>query len=276
MSLTGAARQGSPGPGAHDPLFRVEEAPAFTRRHLARLAAGTAGAVQVDRFFGPTECEQALASIRSLPLQQYDTARVPLSAYRFGPQLNEFRTAGGGLDTEAYWHAVEKAERACADAGLAGDPVTPVLERLAAQCGIPLVRATIDGRPVFGGAVRAIENGTLVHCDELVREFPDGLFDQDVTAQLAFNLYASAPERGGETVVWRRRWHPDDESHRQDSGFKPSVVEGCQLIRFRPAVSTAMLFHPGNMHTVEPSHGPRVTFSLFLGLTVPGELIYWS
>ncbi|MFF9868288.1 proline hydroxylase [Streptomyces sp. NPDC013953] len=276
MSLTGAAQQGGPGPVSHDPLFRVEEAPVFTRRHLARLAAGTAGAVKVPRFFGPAECEQALASVRSLPLQQYDPARVPLSAYRFGPQLNEFRTPDGGLDAEAYWHAVEGAERACADAGLAGDPVSPVLERLGTQWETPLVRATIDGRPVFGGAVRAIENGTLVHCDELVREFPDGLFDQDVTAQLAFNLYAATPEKGGETVVWRRRWHPDDDSHRQDSGFKPSVVEGCQPIRFRPAVGAALLFHPGNMHAVEPSQGPRITFSLFLGLTVRGELIYWS
>ncbi|MBV6696137.1 hypothetical protein KV557_03230 [Kitasatospora aureofaciens] len=76
----------------------------------------------------------------------------------------------------------------------------------------------MNGRPLFGGTLREINSGARIHYDEAVREVP-GLFDQHRIAQLAFNTWFLAPESGGETRLWRRRWQPEDEQHRISYGF---------------------------------------------------------
>ncbi|MDJ1130955.1 proline hydroxylase [Streptomyces iconiensis] len=259
-----------------DPLFALEETDAFTERHVATLAAGTAGAVRASGFFGRDACERALDAVHALPPDRNDPARVPLRAFRFGPLLNDYRTGCGGLDERSYWSAADRARGVRDQAALRTDPVTEALERLAAAWGTRPEPATIGGRPVFGGTVRGITNGALIHLDELVREYPDGIFDQQVTAQLAFNAWVRAPESGGHTTVWRRRWHPADEAHREAVGYLPTVVDNCQHLRARPAPGAALLFNPANMHAVEPCEGHRVVIAFFLGLTTQGRLIYWS
>ncbi|MCD9166226.1 hypothetical protein [Streptomyces albireticuli] len=86
-----------------DPLFTVVDAPVFTDRHLANLAAGTVAAVRVPGFLDLPSCEAAFAALDRLPTAGYDPERVPTPIVRFGPALNDFRTAGGHLDEGPYW-----------------------------------------------------------------------------------------------------------------------------------------------------------------------------
>jgi hypothetical protein len=137
--------------------------------------------------------------------------------------------------------------------------------------------ATIKGRAVFGGTLREINEGALIHYDEVVREYPAGVFDQHVTAQLAFNLWVLGPAEGGATTIWRRRWQPCDEQHREHYGFRRGVVESSQQVSLRPTTGDALLFNPANMHAVQPNPGSRrIAFAFFLGLTTTGNLIAWS
>jgi ectoine hydroxylase-related dioxygenase (phytanoyl-CoA dioxygenase family) len=77
--------------------------------------------------------------------------------------------------------------------------------------------------------------------------------------------------------VWRHRWEPADERHRQAYGYRPQAVEHCQRVSLTPQLGDGLLFNPANFHAVEPNRaGRRIAFAFFLGLTTTGQLIAWS
>ncbi|WP_282797590.1 proline hydroxylase [Streptomyces sp. CC224B] len=182
---------------ALDPLFTAVDAPSFTDRYLATLAAGTLAAVRVPGFLDEAACAAALAAAARLPTADYDASRVPTPIVRFGPALNDYRGPGGRLQAARYWRDAEAARAAWQRAGMRPGPIAVCLARLGCAWGTAVAAATIDGRQVFGGTLREINAGALVHYDDINREFPAGLFDQQVLAQLAFNVWVSAPESGG-------------------------------------------------------------------------------
>ncbi|MFI5758965.1 putative 2OG-Fe(II) oxygenase [Streptomyces sp. NPDC051569] len=261
-----------------DPLFTAADSLVLTDRHIANLAAGTLAAVRVPAFLSGPTCESAMAELDRLPTTDYDPARVPTPILRFGPALNDYRTPDGALDADRYWPAAEAARAAWSRAGIRPDPIAVSLARLGSAWGAAVVPATIGGRPVFGGTLREINNGALIHYDDLNREMP-ALFDQQLVAQLAFNVWVRIPGNGGETTVWRRRWEPADEDHRDAYGFQPATVTRCQHVTLAPQAGDALLFNSANFHAVRPNQGHgqrRIAFSFFLGLTTTGQLTAWS
>ncbi|MER7846235.1 proline hydroxylase [Kitasatospora sp. NPDC096077] len=234
-----------------DPLFAATEATAFTERHLADLVAGTTAAVRVPDFLSDATCQAIGRALGRLPTAVYDPARVADPIVRFGPALNDYRTPDGGLDHERYWPAADAARAAWTRAGLRPDAVAAALKLLGCAWGEAIQPATVHGRPLFGGTVREINSGALIHYDEAVREVP-GLFDQHLTAQLAFNAWILAPEAGGETRLWRRRWQPEDERHRHSYGYQPPVTDGAQLLELTPSAGDGLLFAPANYHAIAP------------------------
>lgn len=277
-TATPASRGAPPPAPARDPLFTAVDAPAFTARHLARLAGGTLAAVRVPGFLGPDRCRAVTGALDRLPTAPYDPGRVPTRVLRFGPALNDHRLPGGGLDADRYWAEADAARAAWERAAIRPDPVAHALDRLGEAWGAPVEPATIGGRAAFGGTAREINAGLLMHYDDINREFPDGLFDQDVIAQLAFNLYVSVASGGGATTVWRHRWGPADEEHRDAYGYRPGAVEGCQYVELSPHLGDGLLFDPAHFHAVEPNRGAgrRVAFAFFVGLTSGGRLVVWS
>ncbi|MGW1289974.1 2OG-Fe(II)-dependent halogenase WelO5 family protein [Streptomyces sp. NPDC002586] len=262
---------------ALDPLFTALDSESFTDRHLATLAAGTLAAVRVPDFLDPTVCQTAMTALDRLPTADYDPDRVPTPIVRFGPALNDYRTPDGRLNADRYWHDAETARTAWQRAGMRPDPIAISLARLGSAWGAAVAPATIGGRAVFGGTFREINAGALVHYDDINREFPDGLFDQEVVAQLAYNVWVAVPDAGGATTVWRHRWEPADEQHRQAYGYRAETVEHCQHISLTPRLGDALLFNPANFHSVEANPtGRRIAFAVFLGLTTTGQLIVWS
>ncbi len=260
-----------------DPLFHHVEAPEFTDRHIAQLAAGTLAAVRIPNFLTPGACTSSLTALDRLPTADYDPARVPTPIVRFGPALNDYRQTDGTLDHGAYWDAAAAARTAWTRAGLRPDPIGIALARLGHAWGAAVTPATISGRPIFGGTLREINNGALVHYDDVNREFDQGLFDQHVVAQLAFNAWIAAPEQGGETTVWRHRWQPSDEQHRDAYGYRPCTVDDRQHVRLAPQAGDGLLFNPANYHAVAANQaGRRIAFAFFLAITTTGQLIAWS
>lgn len=261
---------------ALDPLFTALDAHDFTDRHLANLAAGTLAAVRVPNFLDGLTCQAALTALDRLPTADYDPARVPTPIVRFGPALNDYREPDGTLDADRYWRDAEAARADWQHAGIRPDPIAVSLARLGTAWGAAVAPATIGGRPVFGGTLREINAGALIHYDAVSRELPD-LFDQGVVAQLAFNTWVAVPEIGGATTVWRRRWEPADEQHRYSYGYQAETVEHCQHVSLTPELGDALIFNPANFHAVEPNPGGRrIAFAFFLALTTTGQLIAWS
>jgi hypothetical protein len=265
------------GTTALDPLFTALDIPDVTDRHLANLAAGTLVAVRVPGFLDMAACQATMAALDRLPTADYDPGRVPNRIVRFGPALNDYRGADGHLDAQRYWHDAEAASAAWHRRGMHPDPIAVCMARLGSAWGAAVTPATINGRAVFGGTLREINAGTLIHYDDINREFPTGLFDQDITAQLAFNAWAAVPASGGVTTIWRHRWKPADEQHRDAYGYRPGAVQHCQHVRLAPGLGDGLLFNPANFHAVEPiPGGRRIALAFFLGLTTTGRLIAWS
>jgi len=262
---------------AADPLFVAIDERQFTERHIASLAAGVTAAVRVPSFLAPGDCAAVLQTANRLPTGDYDPRRVPTPIVRFGPALNDYRRSDGTLDADRYWPVAEAARVAWHRAGLRPDPVAVALAQLGEAWGAAVAPATIGGRAVFGGTLREINAGALVHFDDVNREYPPGVFDQQVVAQLAFNAWVAVPAQGGATSVWRRRWQPEDEAHREAYGYANRVVERVQSVTLAPEVGDGLLFNPNNLHAVEPNPGHRrIAFAFFLGLTTTGQLICWS
>lgn len=260
-----------------DPLFTAVDGERFTKRQIGRLAAGVAAAVRVRRLLTPDDCTAVMRAMACLPTADYDPERVPTPIVRFGPALNDYRRGDGMLDADRYWEAVDGARAAWRRAGMLPDPVAVSLARIGEAWGSAVLPATIDGRPVFGGTMREINDGALVHWDDVTREFPQGVFDQDIVAQLAFNAWIAAPEEGGATTVWRHRWEPVDERHRDAYGYHSATVAKCQSVTISPHVGDGLLFNPANFHAVRPNPGERrIAVAFFLGLTTTGNLITWS
>lgn len=260
-----------------DPLFTAVETPAFTSHHLARLATGTLAAVRVPGFLTPQQCQAATTAFDRMPTAGYDPLRVPTPILHVGPSLNDYRTTANTLDSDRYWKDADAARCTWQEVRMQPDPIGIALARLGSAWGTAVTPGTIDGRPVFGGMLREMSSGTLVHYDDASREYPTGLFDQTVIAQLAFNLWVQTLTLGGTTTIWRHRWEPADEQHRDAYGYEREAVEDYQHITLTPRPGDALLFNPANFHAVDPNPGERrIAFAFFLAITATGQLITWS
>ncbi|MBM7079173.1 2OG-Fe(II)-dependent halogenase WelO5 family protein [Micromonospora humida] len=247
----------------------------LTRDHLLGLACGLTAAVRVRRFVDPQTCAATVARLSAEALVTYDTARYHLPAARLGPVINEFNDCRR-LDAR-YWSAAAQAEKFWD--GESGGLRAHCLAQLGAAWQGSVRAASVHGRPLFYGIVRETSAGTLVHWDELVREFGSDLLDDPPIAQLAFNLFLSMPDEGGRTAIWRHRWDPRDEAHRVGFGYDAAAMglDGCQRTEVRAEPGDAVLFDPRNFHAVQPGKGSRrLAVAFFVGVTGSGQLRVWS
>ncbi|MER0240645.1 proline hydroxylase [Streptomyces sp. HSW2009] len=266
-------------PSALNPSFSAVNVPAFSRQHIADVAAGDLAAVCVPGFFDRPTLDRMTAALPRLPSVDYHPVRVAMT--RFGPALNDFRTSDGVLRAEPYWADAEAAEHKWREADMQPDPTLISLEVLGKAWGSAVTTATIGGRPAFVGMMREINAGTLLHYDDIHLEYPGGLFDQEIVQQLTYNVYLLVPDEGGGTSLWQHRWEAADDVHRLRYGYDPRVVEGCRTLTIAPGRGDALLFNPNHYHRVLPNGtggdgARRVAVTFFLGVTATGELVAWS
>ncbi|WP_090947353.1 2OG-Fe(II) oxygenase [Nonomuraea jiangxiensis] len=261
----------------HDPFFVPVTADRFERRLLADLAAGRCAAIRVHDFFSPAECEVVMRALLDVEFATYGRARVQPEVMRFGVGVSDYRR--DGRISEEFWAAVDEGRRAWEALNLPFDPFALCRSRLGADLPQQVEVGRHDGHAMSPGVAREPNQGFLVHFDDAQREFPGGFLDENVVCQFAFNLYLSVPEEGGETVVWRHRWHPTDDSHRPDGsyGFKEDVVGAAESFLMRPRKGEAVLLEPRNFHAVRPSKGGRrISLGFSVSMTDTGQLLTWG
>jgi hypothetical protein len=266
--------------GKSDELFaaRTIDSTLLCRTDLADLMSGVVAAVRVRQFLSVELCQAAMARLNSgdLPMEAYDQDRVDPPIARFGPVINDFND-DRGLRGE-YWARACRAREAWQEAMASADPVAASIAQLARVWAGPIRPARVGGRTLFAGAVREINEGALIHYDDVRREYGPGLFDEGTpVVQLAFNAWISIPCSGGTTRIWRRRWNPADTHLRQGYGYGERAVDGQQSIALTAAPGDALFFDPRNFHSVDPTGGGRrIAVTFFMGLTVQGKIIIWS
>ena len=261
----------------HDPLFTYVTSPYFRRDHIADLAAGRCVAIVVPGCVPQSICAQMLDAFASVEFDSYGTDRVYPPVMRFGVGVSDHRP--NGVILNSYWDELAANRQAWRDLKLSYDPFELCRKALEADWPNPVKVGTWNGRELGAGVVREPNNGFIVHFDDASREFRGKVLDANIIAQFAFNLYISVPEKGGETVVWRHRWQPADETFRRPHsyGYDDEVVGKTESFEMKPAVGQALLFNPSYFHAVRPSQDSRrIALGFSVGLSDIGELLAWG
>jgi 2OG-Fe(II) oxygenase superfamily len=261
----------------HDPFFFAVTSPVFERSRIADLAGGRCAAIRVPNLLPRKQCDQVLSALSAVEFASYAAMRVYPPVLRFGVGVSDHRRAGQVADT--YWPALEAGRKAWLELGLPFDPYEMCRSAIGASWPHAVRVGRSGGREMGAGVAREPNQGFIVHFDDALREFSGNLLDASIVAQFAFNLYLSVPEEGGETVVWRHRWHPGDERHRLPGsyGYDDNVIDGAECFELKPSVGEALLFDPRNFHAVRPSRDSRrIALGFSMGLTDTGELWTWG
>ncbi|MEU8434953.1 proline hydroxylase [Streptomyces sp. NPDC029216] len=262
---------------SHDPFFRAVTAPAFTHELLAGLAAGRCAAVRVPGFLSAERCAEVLGALEARPFDAYQQARIDPPVMRFGVGVSDHMADGGVSD--GYWKALEGHHEAWQGLGLSFDPFRTSREALAAAWPGGVAVGRRGGLEMGDGVAREPNQGFQVHFDDALREYAGDLLDVPLMGQFAFNLYLSVPPEGGETVIWRHRWQPEDEAHRLSAyyGYDEAVVRGAESIELAPQVGEALLLDPRFFHAVRPSRGARrIALGFAVGIGTNGQLLTWA
>lgn len=242
---------------------------------LIRVATGTASVLRVRNFFGYDLCSAISTNLKNAELGAYDEKVVTPRIAKLGPAVYDYY-----LDAklgEAYWQHRDQSNDQRARLLETGDPLDIAVRVLSKAWGAPIEKATIGGEKLFAGMIREINSSARIHFDEIERELP-GSLDCSPLVQLAFNCFIDMPREGGEVTVFRRKWLPNDENHRDGYGYSERLVENEPAISIRPEIGDAIFFDPRNYHRVESnrSEGRRITLSFFIGINAKGSLMIWS
>lgn len=238
------------------------------------LADGTVGAVRVGSFL-PDHIHQALLGRLVSHLTRYDQGRYPVDAYRFGPTLNEYQDRGSLH--ECYWDSAEESDQIWKHTMSGLHTKQHIVAQLSNAWEGMVGPASIHGRPTYWPIIREISSGTLLHWDDILREYPNGVFDQKVKHQFAMNIFITTPSTGGELRIWRRKWQPDDDACRLAFGYQARLLGGTPDAVVSARQGDAVLFKSQYYHDVLPSTGGRrITLSLFIGMAENGSLVMWS
>jgi hypothetical protein len=256
-------------------LFGVETTERLTREHLTRLAVGVVGAVVIKNFSSRQDCVDVMGELENILLGGYEERLISPRIAKLGPAAYDFY--GATTLNDEYWQQSDEAAQVRSTLLRGTDPMDLATGRIKEAWGGPVEPARSGGRPLFGGMIREINNGAKLHFDEITREFP-GVLDRTPVSFLTINWYLSVPEAGGETSVYRRRWRPADEAHRDGYGYDEVVVADEPAATFRPEAGDAVIFDTRNLHLVRPNNGGgrRVSLSFFLGFPGDGPLHIWS
>ena len=252
--------------------FGVEETDRLEPEHIYRLAAGLVGAVRVREYFTRAQCAQIMAALEGSVQGTYGSQGAP-KILKIGPSAYDIFSS----NEDTYWPEAARAGELRSTLLAGDDPFALAIGKVADMWAGPVRPARRGERDMFAGLIREINQGAIMHFDEIVCEMP-GVIDELPVSQLAFNVHLSVPDEGGETRVFRRRWRPQDERFKDGYGYVPEVVGDEPRTHVRAEVGDAVLFDSRNFHMVETTRGRgrRVALAFFLGLTGAGELVTWS
>lgn len=258
-----------------DPDWPVVDCPEIESDLLRRLLRNEIAAIRVQNFLPPELCGRLAGAIEDHGFDYYENFDPPMG--RIG--ITQYEHAGNRA--EYFARAVEATERRKKIFTGMADPFETVIDAIRAAWGqeVSIAREPDLGADYFAGLIRLIAAGALVHCDWAPRDAAGWGID-DITGQLAWNVYLSSGEGGGRSIVYRRSWTPEvDEFVAEGTyGYLPASVQGYEREPIEPLVGQLLMFNARNLHSVEAlvGRGSRITVSSFVGNKPDGSLVFWS
>jgi hypothetical protein len=141
-----------------------------------------------------------------------------------------------------------------------------------------------DGRRYADAVVRIHGDGVRnpLHNDNVMRDAAKtGLSLARLKHQLSCIVCVQECDQGGELILYRRPWRPEDEGFKIQGGlgYDLGVVRGAAREVFRPQTGDVYLINPTNYHEIERVCGrDRITLGFFIGFYDDGlsDAVVWS
>ena len=250
-----------------------EDAP-LNEPNLTALLHNRIPMICLPEFASFEECD-ALRKVAFETGFDYDRSVSPPIG-RIGVALYSYREAS----KPSYFAAAEAARGKQSQIfSKSFDPITRLRDRLGEVCNDGAALAVDPGYgPFFAGLIRLIHLEAGLHADFVQIDAPDSAI-ADVVYQLAWNLYLTQPEAGGDCLVYDRLWEPDCESEKAEGSalyYRKQVVEDCTKAIIRPRKGDLVMFNCRNLHEIEPCSGERMAITSFIGCRPNGSLVMWS
>jgi len=253
----------------------ILDATELSKDGIEALLANEIAAIRVPAFVAESTCREATATIHAHGFDYYEKLEPPLG--RIGITQYEHRENKPDYFLRAPGtHAVREGIFANT-----GDPLDLVVDALAAAWPGGAGVATEPGvGSYFAGLVRITVGGIRIHCDWGPQDGA-GWSIENVTGQMAWNIYYDLTETGGETTTYRQPWTPELEEYSDPSAFGyylPVAVETCPRQVIAPRRGELVLINSRNLHSVAAAvgAGTRISASSFVGQMPDGSLALWS
>ena len=248
----------------------------LTTDSLSDLLANKIPAIRVKNFANADECARFAIAMRSGARKEYGVDR-PIGY--IGMAQYEFRWSRSKKD---YFDAVPKA---FADQRFVFDRSFDVMARFISVLGSawpsPVRIAEDEYGPYFAGIIRFATNGIGLHADYAPFNMPGYSVDQ-ITSQLAWNLFVEAPASGGVTTLCNAPWTPEMEPGKppQSYGLSKPADGAIETFQYAPAVGDVVIFNSRNPHEVsaglsEAGHG-RLQIGSFAGHMPDRSLVLFA
>jgi len=254
--------------------WSASEAGSLTPGNLDDLFHNRIPAIRLPGFAAASEC----AALREAAFANgfdYDRSVDPPIG-RIGVALYSYRDKPDRDYFQAAADARGKQRRIFANSF---DPITRLMARLGAvrDCGA-VIASDPEYGDFFAGLIRLIHLDAGLHADFVKIDAPNSAVG-DVAYQLAWNLYLTDPEEGGECMVYDRLWEPVCESEKAGDSplyYRQELVENCARVVIHPSKGDLVMFNCRNLHEIKPCIGERLTVTSFIGCRPNGALVLWS
>ncbi|HEY1353511.1 MAG TPA: 2OG-Fe(II) oxygenase [Ktedonobacteraceae bacterium] len=252
----------------------IEEAQGLTISSLQALFQNEIAALRIPHFLTDDACTAIIEQIHRFEPEQYtddpEMARVGITqAEHMGEKALYFLRAAAMNSSREMVFEQRKAA------------LLQVVRALRSvwQGQVDVAHEEESNQRYFAGLIRIIGR-TRLHFDWAPHDAQDWAIGR-ISAQLAWNIYLQASERGGTTRVYHRAWQHEDECYREPGSyaFDPALVQNAAYIEIAPRTGELVLFNSRNYHEVEKTEGARqrLSISSFVGLLKPGQrLALWS
>jgi hypothetical protein len=254
--------------------WEVLKLPELTHEALQALLNNEVGVVTISDFFDQQQRDETYSNLLKSPewsvYEGSALGRLGITQYEHFGQKDAYLEAAP---------AAMAARTAVLDS--VPDPVDVVMEAFAAAWpGEVGIAEEDDGRRYFAGITRRDGgDGILIHSDWGPRDGADWTIGQ-ISDQLAWNLFLSAPGDGGELIVYDYPWEPELENHATHRAYDydSKLFESSRRAEVAPESGMLMVFRSKNAHAVahSPTDTPRVAVGSFIGVTPDGNLAFWS
>lgn len=256
-----------------DPWTSAEGLP-ITRPNLEALLENRIPCIRIADFATRSECA-ALSNAAREARFAYD-AEVDPPIGRIGVALFSYRDQ----PKKVYFQVASEQRRIQRQIlSRSFDPLSRLIKMLGKVSGTRVSNASdSEYGSFFFGLIRLIQLKAGLHADFVQLDAPHSAL-ADVEAQLAWNLYLTEPESGGNCIVYNQLWQPEHERHKEDDSrlyYRRDLVGHCSKFAINPRLGDLVIFNCRNLHEIEACSGERMTITSFIGRKPDGELVLWS